>query len=102
MKGEFRNPRNSPRSGFHLRNKVVVQKADYSESQKEYDRHDEEIAVAAFAKSLRLAADEYLSDPLGLPLIPNWNRVIAAVPDFFDRLTVAVETDHRVPQEVPV
>jgi glucosyl-3-phosphoglycerate synthase len=66
----------------------------------EYDRHDEELAVAAFSKSLRLAADEYLSDPLGLPLIPNWNRVIAAVPDFFDRLTVAVESDHSIAQEV--
>jgi len=65
----------------------------------EYDRHDEERAVAVFAKCLRQAADEYLADPLGLPLIPNWNRVIAAVPDFFERLVVAVETDHRVSRE---
>lgn len=64
----------------------------------EYDRHGEEVAVGAFAKSLKRAADEYLEDPLGLPLIPNWNRVLAAVPDFFERLETAVEADNRVPR----
>lgn len=63
----------------------------------EYDRHGEEVAVAAFAKSLKQAADEYLVDPLGLPLIPNWNRVLAAVPDFFEQLKRAVEEDNQVP-----
>ena len=48
-----------------------------------FDRHKEELAVAAFAKSLQQAAQEFTEDPLGLPLIPNWNRVIAAIPDFF-------------------
>jgi glucosyl-3-phosphoglycerate synthase len=59
----------------------------------EFDRHAEELAVATFAKSLRQAADEFIEDPLGLPLIPNWNRVVAAMPDFFDRLLAAVEQD---------
>lgn len=58
-----------------------------------FDRHSEELAVATFAKSLRQAAEEYCEDPLGLPLIPNWNRVVSAVPDFFDLLTEAVEQD---------
>ena len=57
----------------------------------EYDRHGEEQAVAAFAQSLRQAAQEFLEDPLGIPLIPNWNRVVAAIPDFFERLRSAVE-----------
>lgn len=51
-----------------------------------FDRHAEERAVAAFAQSLRQAAAEYVADPLGLPLIPNWNRVVAAIPGFLDRL----------------
>ncbi|HXK06568.1 MAG TPA: glycosyl transferase [Verrucomicrobiae bacterium] len=56
-----------------------------------FDRHSEELAVATFATSLGEAAREFLEDPLGLPLIPNWNRVIAAIPDFFDRLIQAVD-----------
>jgi glucosyl-3-phosphoglycerate synthase len=57
----------------------------------QFDRHGEEVAVAAFARSLRQAAEEFLEDPLGLPLIPSWNRVVAAIPDFFERLRNAVE-----------
>ncbi len=57
----------------------------------EFDRHAEELAVATFARSLCEAAEEYCADPLGLPLIPNWNRVIAAVPEVFDLLKEAVD-----------
>jgi glucosyl-3-phosphoglycerate synthase len=60
-----------------------------------FDRHAEEMAVAVFAKSLSLAASEFIRDPRGLPLIPNWNRVLAAVPEFFDLLEDAVEKDSR-------
>ena len=38
---------------------------------------------------------EFLEDPLGLPLIPNWNRVLAAIPEFFDLLQDAVDEDAR-------
>ena len=62
----------------------------------EFDRHEEERAVATFAQSLRQAAAEFLEDPLGLPLIPNWNRVVAALPDFFELLLEAVEADAQV------
>ncbi len=58
-----------------------------------FDRHSEELAVATFAQSLREAAEEYCQDPLGLPPIPSWTRVISAVPDFFDRLREAVEAE---------
>jgi glucosyl-3-phosphoglycerate synthase len=59
----------------------------------EFDRHSEEQAVAAFAASLQQAAAEFIEDPLGLPLIPNWNRVISAIPEFFSMLTRAVAAD---------
>jgi glucosyl-3-phosphoglycerate synthase len=59
-----------------------------------FDRHGEEMAVAAFARSLREAAKEFIVDPLGLPLIPNWNRVNAAIPEFSDLLVDAAETRH--------
>ncbi len=60
-----------------------------------FDRHAEEIAVATFARSLRQAASDFIEDPLGLPLIPNWNRVLAAIPEFFELLQDAVEKDTR-------
>ena len=56
-----------------------------------FDRNVEELAVAAFAKSLRMAANEFIEDPLGLPLIPNWNRVLSAIPEFSDLLVDAAE-----------
>jgi glucosyl-3-phosphoglycerate synthase len=55
-----------------------------------FDRHAEEQAVATFAQSLRTAAEDYCQDPLGLPPIPAWNRVISAVPNFFEMLREAV------------
>jgi glucosyl-3-phosphoglycerate synthase len=60
-----------------------------------FDRHSEEVAVSTFARSLRLAAEEFLRDPLGVPPIPNWNRVLAAIPEFFDLLQDAATTDSR-------
>jgi glucosyl-3-phosphoglycerate synthase len=64
-----------------------------------FDRHSEELAVATFAKSLQQAADEFTDDPLGLPLIPNWNRVASAIPDFFEMLVTAVEEDAALESE---
>lgn len=61
-----------------------------------FDRHAEEFAVATFARSLRQAAADFIEDPLGLPLIPNWNRVLAAMPEFFDLMRDAVEKDARL------
>jgi glucosyl-3-phosphoglycerate synthase len=59
-----------------------------------FDQHQEGSAVEAFAHAVRLASEEYLGDPVGTPLIPNWNRVLAALPDAFDRLVAAVEKDN--------
>jgi hypothetical protein len=41
-----------------------------------------------------LARKNFLEDPLGAPLIPNWNRVIAAIPDFLNTLEAAVDQDN--------
>jgi hypothetical protein len=30
---------------------------------------------------------------MGAPQIPNWNRVVSALPEFLDELREAVETD---------
>jgi glucosyl-3-phosphoglycerate synthase len=60
-----------------------------------FDRNGEETAVATFAESLKKAASEFVAEPRGLPLIPNWNRVLAAIPEFFDVFVDAVEKDSR-------
>ncbi len=59
-----------------------------------YDRHEEEGIAAAFVRSVRAAADAFLADPLGEPLIPNWNRVDSALPGFFEELRAAVQRDN--------
>jgi glucosyl-3-phosphoglycerate synthase len=59
----------------------------------EFDRHEEETAVAVFAQSLRSAAHDFVENAPSPPLIPNWNRVISAIPDFFNLLLEAVEQD---------
>jgi glucosyl-3-phosphoglycerate synthase len=58
------------------------------------DRHEEELAVNAFAQALRLAVEAFLEDPLGAPQIPNWNRVTSALPGFFDELKAAIDADN--------
>lgn len=61
-----------------------------------FDRHSEEMAVVTFAESLRRAAAEFIQDPRGLPLIPNWNRVLAAIPEYFDLLLDAADKDSKL------
>lgn len=57
----------------------------------EFDRHAEATAVTAFAESLREAAAALIADPMSLPIIPNWNRVLHAIPGMFDLILDAAE-----------
>jgi glucosyl-3-phosphoglycerate synthase len=59
----------------------------------EFDRHEEEAAVATFAASLRQATQEFVDIPLGNPQIPNWNRVFAAIPEMSGLLRNCTQTD---------
>lgn len=59
-----------------------------------FDRHAEETAVETFAQAIKVAAEEFFADPLGTPLIPNWNRISAALPGFLGQLHDAVEADN--------
>ncbi|MBI4611065.1 MAG: glycosyl transferase [Candidatus Rokubacteria bacterium] len=76
------------------RDVMVRYQDDASINSLAFDQHEEGQAVEAFARAVRLASDEYLADPVGLPLIPNWNRVLAAMPDIFERLLAAAEKDN--------
>ncbi|SRR6266545_4793270 len=61
----------------------------------QFDRHAEEEAVATFANSLRQAAKEFCTSPLGSLQIPSWNRVTSAIPDFLHQLVGAVASTSR-------
>ncbi len=60
-----------------------------------FDQHDEEVMVETFTAGLRAAGLAFVRNPMRVPLIPNWHRVIAALPDFLTDLRYAVEIDQR-------
>ncbi|MDH4219009.1 MAG: glycosyl transferase [Candidatus Aminicenantes bacterium] len=60
-----------------------------------FDRHCETKTVEAFTNAIRIAGKEFLENPLYSPLIPNWNRVTSAIPDFLERLNAVVEEENR-------
>jgi len=68
---------------------------DASINQLYFDRHAEVSAVEAFCRGIKIAAKEFLDNPLSTPEIPNWNRVTSAIPDFLDKLRKTVEEDNR-------
>jgi len=60
-----------------------------------FDRHQETITVEAFTQAIQIAGREFLENPLYSPLIPNWNRVTSAIPDFLEKLYSIVEEENR-------
>ena len=58
-----------------------------------FQRHEEESAVATFARALKAGVEQFTADPLGAPLVPNWARVLAAIPEAGDRLLESVEAE---------
>jgi glucosyl-3-phosphoglycerate synthase len=60
-----------------------------------FDRHQESLAVETFTSGIKQAAETTMEDPLGVPLIPGWDRVTAAIPDILTRIMEAVEEDNR-------
>lgn len=60
-----------------------------------FDRHEEAMAVDAFTKAIGIAANTIMENPLGAPLIPNWNRVISAQKGILETLRTAVEEDNK-------
>jgi glucosyl-3-phosphoglycerate synthase len=58
-----------------------------------YDRHSEATAIETFTEAIRIAGDVIQENPLGPPLIPNWNRVFSAIPNFAPKLIEYVDLD---------
>lgn len=60
-----------------------------------YDRHTEDTLAEAFGKAIEGAGHDFLTNPLGAPSIPTWNRASSAIPDLLPRLREVVERDNR-------
>ena len=60
-----------------------------------FDRHIEIKTVEAFTNGIKIAGDQFIEDPSGTPLIPNWSRVTSAIPEFFEMLVDSVESDNK-------
>lgn len=60
----------------------------------EYDRNMEIMAVEAFIDALRLAEKEFTDDPIGVPMLPAYVRVVAALYDFSNKLATIVDSDN--------
>ena len=60
----------------------------------DYDRHEEESAVATFADAVRLASKAFLQNPPSPTLMPAWSDVKSALPGFLAELRKAVQKDN--------
>ncbi len=61
----------------------------------QYDRHKEGTAAEAFVTCIISAGQQFLETPVEVPYIPNWNRVVSAIPNIFELLINAVEEDNK-------
>ena len=59
-----------------------------------YDRHKEGSSAEAFVRCIESAGEQFLKMPEEVPFIPNWNRVVSAVPNIFEQLINVVEEDN--------
>jgi len=59
-----------------------------------FDRHGESLCVEAFAEGIQRAGEIFWENPSASPMIPNWHRVTAAIPEFFDLVREAVKEDN--------
>ncbi|HSB33349.1 MAG TPA: glycosyl transferase, partial [Nitrospirota bacterium] len=85
-------------SAAYLRNAedtIMKYEADAAINGLVFDRHEEAKAVEAFTRAISLAAETFMQNPLGAPLIPNWNRVTSAIPGILNMLKKAVDEDNR-------
>jgi len=58
-----------------------------------FDRHSEENAIEGFAEQITVTGEAVNSDPSGGHSMPTWTRVLAAFPDFPQRLHAAAAAD---------
>jgi glucosyl-3-phosphoglycerate synthase len=60
-----------------------------------YDRHEEGSQAEAFVRCIVSAGDQFFEMPIEVPHVPNWNRVLSALPGISSILIEAVERDNK-------
>ncbi|NOX88191.1 MAG: glycosyl transferase [Calditrichaeota bacterium] len=60
-----------------------------------YDRHSEEKTIEVFLKSIIIAGDQFLANPMELPMIPGWSRIESALPEFMPTLKQVVDEENE-------
>jgi glucosyl-3-phosphoglycerate synthase len=74
---------------------IMKYEADAAINGLTFDRHEEAKAVEAFTRAIGLASKVFMENPMGTPLIPNWNRVTSAIPGILEMLKKAVDEDNK-------
>jgi len=74
---------------------IMKYEADAAINGLAFDRHEEAKAVEAFTRAIMQASKAFMENPMGTPLIPNWNRVMSAIPGILDMLKKAVDMDNK-------
>ena len=72
---------------------VDCYQADAAINSLTFDRHAEEQMASLFGRGLAVACERHVADPMTAALIPSWDRVASAIPDFLDQLRDAVHGD---------
>lgn len=75
---------------------VVRYENDAAINALEFDRHSELGCVDAFSVGIKMAGEAFWQNPSQTNLLPNWSRVIAALPDFFHLLQDTVKKDNEI------
>jgi glucosyl-3-phosphoglycerate synthase len=60
-----------------------------------FNRHGETSAVEQFAAAMITAADRYMDDPIGTPLLSAWNRITSAEKDFGHRMVEIIDEENK-------
>jgi glucosyl-3-phosphoglycerate synthase len=74
---------------------IMKYEADAAINGLKFDRHEEAKAVDAFTRAITQASKVFMENPMGTPLIPNWNRVTSAIPGILEMLRQAVDADNK-------
>ncbi len=74
---------------------IMKYEADAAINGLEFDRHEEAKAVEAFTRAISHASTVFMENPMGTPLIPNWNRVTSAIPGILEMVKNAVDQDNQ-------
>ncbi len=59
-----------------------------------YDRHEEIVNTEIFVEALNQGVAEFMEDPIGVPMLPGWVRIRAALPGFQKKFKKIVEEDN--------